>query len=193
MILFFRRSRALHKRPPDKYFLLFCVSGGQSCTKYFLESPPLTKIEKEICSGNLLILLWVPSLWFPSAGLFFHCHLFSGWPALETKENPKGIQVQGLVLTFDSLGSVCKVRTQDPENLDEEVKSLVTAWRLQEIPQCQALPKTSRLCLATSSSTSSPSQGPLFSLWVLPWVQPPCQELQQKHGGDPQDPWRENP
>jgi hypothetical protein len=37
--------------------------------------------------------------------------------------------LQGLVLTFDSLGSVCKVRTQDPENLDEEVKSLVTAWR----------------------------------------------------------------
>ena len=26
--------------------------------------------------------------------------------------------------------SVCKVRTQDPENFDEEVKSLVTAWRL---------------------------------------------------------------
>ena len=24
---------------------------------------------------------------------------------------------------------VCKVRTQDPENLDEEVKSLVSAWR----------------------------------------------------------------
>jgi hypothetical protein len=39
---------------------------------------------------------------------------------------------QGLVipvLTFDWLGSVCKVRTQDPENFDEEVKSLVTAWR----------------------------------------------------------------
>jgi hypothetical protein len=26
-------------------------------------------------------------------------------------------------------GSVCKVRTKDPENFDEEVKSLVTAWR----------------------------------------------------------------
>ena len=25
------------------------------------------------------------------------------------------------------VGSVCKVRTQDPENFDEEVKSLVTA------------------------------------------------------------------
>ena len=26
-------------------------------------------------------------------------------------------------------GSGCNVRTQDPENFDEEVKSLVTAWR----------------------------------------------------------------
>ena len=25
-------------------------------------------------------------------------------------------------------GSVCKVNTQDPENFDEELKSLVTAW-----------------------------------------------------------------
>ena len=30
-----------------------------------------------------------------------------------------------------SLGSVCKVRTQDPENFDEEVKSLLTAWRIK--------------------------------------------------------------
>jgi hypothetical protein len=29
----------------------------------------------------------------------------------------------------DIKGSVCKVRTKDPENFDEEVKSLVTAWR----------------------------------------------------------------
>jgi len=27
--------------------------------------------------------------------------------------------------------SVCKVRTQDPENFDEEVKSLLTAWRIK--------------------------------------------------------------
>ena len=27
-------------------------------------------------------------------------------------------------------GSGCNVRTQDPENFDEEVKSLVTAWRM---------------------------------------------------------------
>ena len=117
-----------------------------------------------------------------SQSLVSQCRLFLlqilCWPALETKENPKGIQVQGLVLTFDSLGSVCKVRTQDPENLDEEVKSLVTAWRLQEIPQCQALPKTSRLCprarLATSSSTSSPTnrflvgtESPTVTSWAF--------------------------
>ncbi len=30
-------------------------------------------------------------------------------------------------------GSVCKVRTQDPEKFDEEVKSLVTAWSLRNL------------------------------------------------------------
>ena len=30
---------------------------------------------------------------------------------------------------------VCKVRTQDPENLDEEVKSLVSAWRSRISPR----------------------------------------------------------
>ena len=44
---------------------------------------------------------------------------------------------QDLVFIFQTLpkrqqrrepGSVCKVNTQDPENFDEEVKSLVTAW-----------------------------------------------------------------
>ena len=30
-------------------------------------------------------------------------------------------------------GSVCKVRTQDPENFDEEVKSLVTAWLIYDL------------------------------------------------------------
>ena len=29
----------------------------------------------------------------------------------------------------EECGSVCKVRTQDAENFDEEVKSLVSAWR----------------------------------------------------------------
>jgi len=29
---------------------------------------------------------------------------------------------------FFLYGSVCKVNTQDPENFDEELKSLVTAW-----------------------------------------------------------------
>merc|ERR1711972_1252816 len=36
-----------------------------------------------------------------------------------------GKDIPGLV----SSGSVCYVWTQDPENFDEEVKSLVTAWR----------------------------------------------------------------
>ena len=30
--------------------------------------------------------------------------------------------------SFSLSGSVCKVNTQDPENFDEELKSLVTAW-----------------------------------------------------------------
>ena len=103
---------------------------------------------------------------------------------------PKGIQVQGLVLTFDSLGSVCKVRTQDPENLDEEVKSLVTAWRSQiheHMPgttkDFQAKPGDLFIYkflgfTSGSTRTTTTSQGPwvfsplgpLFSLWVLPWV-----------------------
>ena len=33
-----------------------------------------------------------------------------------------------LIFPVTVFGSVCKVRTQDPENFDEEVKSLVTAW-----------------------------------------------------------------
>jgi len=37
--------------------------------------------------------------------------------------------VSTLQTPIKTRGSVCKVRTQDPENLDEEVKSLVTAWR----------------------------------------------------------------
>ena len=31
---------------------------------------------------------------------------------------------------LNPFGSGCNVRTQDPENFDEEVKSLVTAWRI---------------------------------------------------------------
>ena len=38
---------------------------------------------------------------------------------------------QGMHYGFE-LGSVCKVRTQDPENFDEEVKSMVTAWQPQQ-------------------------------------------------------------
>lgn len=38
------------------------------------------------------------------------------------------------------LVSVCKVRTQDPENFDEEVKSLVTAWNSSSATQQQDAP-----------------------------------------------------
>ena len=34
--------------------------------------------------------------------------------------------------------SGCNVRTQDPENFDEEVKSLVTAWRISPLPRSTA-------------------------------------------------------
>ena len=44
-----------------------------------------------------------------------------------SKKNPV-IAALGLV-DYSSLGSGCNVRTQDPENFDEEVKSLVSAWR----------------------------------------------------------------
>ena len=33
----------------------------------------------------------------------------------------------------DNQGSVCKVGTQDPENLDEELKPLVTVWSLRAL------------------------------------------------------------
>jgi hypothetical protein len=41
--------------------------------------------------------------------------------------------ISGCWLFIKSQGSVCKVRTKDPENYDEEVKSLVTAWRLSRL------------------------------------------------------------
>jgi len=51
--------------------------------------------------------------------------------------------VSTLQTPIKTRGSVCKVRTQDPENLDEEVKSLVTAWRLvKEKEYRQQLPNT---------------------------------------------------
>ena len=34
------------------------------------------------------------------------------------------------VMEKERKGNVCKVRTQDPENYVEEVKSLVSAWRI---------------------------------------------------------------
>ena len=53
----------------------------------------------------------------------------------EKKEEILGVQrldldmlTQTLLPSFFLYGSVCKVNTQDPENFDEELKSLVTAW-----------------------------------------------------------------
>ena len=39
--------------------------------------------------------------------------------------------------------SGCNVRTQDPENFDEEVKSLVTAWRIQKTSEGSDITLTS--------------------------------------------------
>ena len=47
-------------------------------------------------------------------------------------------------------GSGCNVRTQDPENFDEEVKSLVTAWR--SLLQCYRLIFARRYRMTSSSS-----------------------------------------
>ena len=51
--------------------------------------------------------------------------------------------------TGDDQGSVCKVGTQDPENLDEELKPLVTVWSLR----CRFVCSASRY---TPLLTSSP-------------------------------------
>ena len=51
-------------------------------------------------------------------------------PLVEEEENEmSGIKKKGIILLIKR--SVCKVRTQDPENFDEEVKSLLTAWRIK--------------------------------------------------------------
>ena len=44
---------------------------------------------------------------------------------------------------FRPFGSGCNVRTQDPENFDEEVKSLVTAWRIQKTSEGSDITLTS--------------------------------------------------
>jgi len=67
-------------------------------------------------------------------------------------------------------GSVCKVRTQDPENFDEEVKSLVTAWLMltTSSSMCYDSRKLSfgdvRSCRNTVSSWVS---RPLSTIWFL--------------------------
>ena len=53
--------------------------------------------------------------------------------------------LEEVVVTFGSfpVGSGCNVRTQDPENFDEEVKSLVTAWRIQKTSEGSDITLTS--------------------------------------------------
>ena len=50
--------------------------------------------------------------------------------------------------SFSLWRSVCKVNTQDPENFDEELKSLVTAWPTLffHARQLRTHPKSSSLC-----------------------------------------------
>ena len=40
------------------------------------------------------------------------------------------------VMAVNGFGDVCKLRTQDPENFDEEVKSLVSAWWILDLSVC---------------------------------------------------------
>ena len=56
----------------------------------------------------------------------------------------------GFVLPVD-LGCVCKVRTQDPENFHEEVKSLATAWwiRFWIKESCTGLNLTGNILIQT--------------------------------------------
>ena len=50
------------------------------------------------------------------------------WDPRKWKENQRKDTRDKKDFTWDRQGIVCKVRTQDPENFHEEVKSLVTAW-----------------------------------------------------------------
>lgn len=63
----------------------------------------------------------------------------------------------------DNQGSVCKVGTQDPENLDEELKPLVTVWSLRALrytgrSSLLAHSSYARLTLRLSSFHSSTSR-----------------------------------
>ena len=66
-----------------------------------------TKRRKDSCDR-----LMAAAMPFRQRSRIFHCVLTSSYKTL-------------LFLS----GSVCKVNTQDPENFDEELKSLVTAWQ----------------------------------------------------------------
>ena len=64
-----------------------------SCKPEALPNP------RRVTVKNLLILLWVPAS-RAAFGFPVPASPYLFWPALETKENPKGIQVQGLVPGF---------------------------------------------------------------------------------------------
>ena len=84
--------------------------------------------EKQCSELNFSLFLFVPSLFFSflsCAGVGFESNS-TLHPLLRV------YLVSTLQTPIKTRGSVCKVRTQDPENLDEEVKSLVTAWRIEE-------------------------------------------------------------
>ena len=51
----------------------------------------------------------------------------------------------------DNQGSVCKVGTQDPENLDEELKPLVTVWSLRALRYASRPVRLSHLMSVVSS------------------------------------------
>lgn len=75
--------------------------------------PPYPPLPRDPCTGTvgLLLTTLVSSLRFP-------LHVPLGAATRSVRERREG----------DNQGSVCKVGTQDPENLDEELKPLVTVW-----------------------------------------------------------------
>lgn len=76
---------------------------------------------------SFFLLLSLPTL---SLSLLF---LVTVGKESEGKERKEESRIQRLLAAKkeekkSNHGSGCNVRTQDPENFDEEVKSLVTAW-----------------------------------------------------------------
>ena len=76
---------------------------------------------------------------------WFHLSFpFHGWQQISLKEKapllPTSLSKPCSRSHPSRKGIVCKVRTQDPENFDEEVKSLVTAWWLTSSSTIKAAP-----------------------------------------------------